>query len=105
MARMDPTLILKAYPWATVLIVLWTLPWKGWALWKAAKRGDRNWFIVILILNTLAILDIIYIFYVSREVAGTDEEDGIENLHTTDSSIETLGGADDSKKEIGQEKK
>jgi len=49
-----------------IVIMLWTLPWKGWALWLAAKRGEKYWFIALLILNTLAILEIIYIFLVAK---------------------------------------
>ena len=48
-----------------ILSALWTIPWKGIALWKAARRGDRSWFIVILIVSTLAILEILYIFFFS----------------------------------------
>lgn len=54
-------------PWVLLLIVLWVLPWKGWALWRAARSKHLRWFIVLLVLNTLAILDIIYIFFFSRE--------------------------------------
>ncbi|OIO49559.1 MAG: hypothetical protein AUJ39_00860 [Parcubacteria group bacterium CG1_02_42_13] len=50
-----------------LLALLWTLPWKGIALWKAAKLSQKNWFIVLLVVNTLAILDIIYIFAVARK--------------------------------------
>ena len=53
--------------WALLLIMLWVLPWKGVALWKAAKNGHKKWFIAILILNTLAILEIIYIFFFSKK--------------------------------------
>ena len=49
-----------------VAVYLWVIPWKGVALWKASKNGQKGWFIVILILNTLAILDIIYIFLFSN---------------------------------------
>jgi len=49
------------------LILAWTLPWKGVALWKAAKNHHQRWFIVLLVLNTLAILEIIYIFYFSKK--------------------------------------
>lgn len=49
-----------------VLVALWTIPWKGYALWIAAKNSHRWWFIALLIINTLAILDIIYIFAVGR---------------------------------------
>ena len=48
------------------LILAWTLPWKGVALWKAAKNGHKKWFIALFLLNTLAILEIIYIFYFSK---------------------------------------
>jgi hypothetical protein len=46
-----------------LIVVIWTLPWKGVALWRAAKKGDSKWFVAMLILNTLAILEIIYIFF------------------------------------------
>ncbi|MEX0934989.1 MAG: DUF5652 family protein [Candidatus Paceibacterota bacterium] len=49
-----------------LLIILWTLPWKGWALWLSARNYHRGWFVVILITSTLAILDIIYIFFIGR---------------------------------------
>ncbi|MEK7077165.1 MAG: DUF5652 family protein [Patescibacteria group bacterium] len=49
-----------------VLGVLWTLPLKGVALWKAAGRKDLYWFIAILVLNTLAVLEILYIFVFSK---------------------------------------
>jgi len=49
-----------------LLILAWTLPWKGVALWKAAKNSHKGWFVALLILNTLAILEIIYIFYFSK---------------------------------------
>ena len=48
-----------------LLSVLWSLLWKGLALWRAAKRGDMWWFIAFLFLNTLGILEIIYIFVVT----------------------------------------
>lgn len=50
-----------------ILIFLWMLPWKGVALWKAAGRGEKKWFIAMLILNTFAILEILYIFVFSKD--------------------------------------
>jgi hypothetical protein len=55
--------------WMTILIVLsivWTLPWKGVALWKSARNKHLVWFIVLLLVNTLGILEIIYIFGFSK---------------------------------------
>lgn len=49
------------------IIAVWTLPWKGIALWKAARSGHKIWFIALLIINTLAILEIIYIFCFSKK--------------------------------------
>lgn len=43
-------------------VMVWSLAWKGWALWKAAKNDSVAWFIVLLLVNTLGILDILYVF-------------------------------------------
>ncbi len=48
-----------------ILLVAWSLLWKGLALWRAAKRADKWWFIAFLIINTLGILEIIYLFAVT----------------------------------------
>jgi len=53
--------------WIIILAIIWTLPWKGIALWKAAKNDDKKWFIALLVLNTLAILEIFYIFVFSKK--------------------------------------
>ena len=52
--------------WLLVAISIWTIPWKGWALWKAAKRNEPWWFVILLVLNTAAILEIIYIFFITK---------------------------------------
>ncbi len=52
--------------WIIFLIILWALPWKGVALWKAARLRDKWWFIALLVINTLAILEILYIFIFSK---------------------------------------
>jgi len=49
------------------LIIVWTIPWKGVALWKAARNSNKKWFIVIFLLNTMALLEIIYIFYFAKK--------------------------------------
>jgi len=56
-----------ANPVLLFLIAIWTLFWKGWALWRAAKNDQRNWFIAILIINTLGILEIIYLNWFSKK--------------------------------------
>ncbi len=49
------------------LLLVWTIPWKGVALWKAARNSHKKWFIVIFLLNTMALLEIIYIFYFAKK--------------------------------------
>jgi len=58
--------------WVLILLTVWVLTWKGFALWKAAQTGSKKWFIAILILNTLAILDILYIFVFSKKTPKVD---------------------------------
>jgi len=48
-------------------IIIWTIPWKGWALWRSARLGHKWWFIVLLVVNTVGILEIIYLFVVSKK--------------------------------------
>jgi methionyl-tRNA synthetase len=50
-----------------VLLAIWTIPWKGYALWLCAKRNQPGWFIVLLILNTVGILEIFYIFKIAKK--------------------------------------
>ena len=50
-----------------VPILLWSIPWKGVALWKAARNSHKWWFIILLVVNTMAILEIIYIYAISRK--------------------------------------
>lgn len=57
-----------------LLAALWTLPWKGVALWTAARRGDQKWFIALLIINTLGLLEILYIFVFSKRLARLEHE-------------------------------
>jgi hypothetical protein len=51
------------------LLVIWSLAWKGLALWKAAREGSKVWFVVLLIVNTLGILDILYLYVFSTKKA------------------------------------
>jgi len=48
--------------WLFLVALLWVLPWKGVALWKAARANSLPWFIALLIINTMGLLEIIYIF-------------------------------------------
>ncbi|HUD03934.1 MAG TPA: DUF5652 family protein [Candidatus Paceibacterota bacterium] len=49
-----------------LLIVLWSVFWKGLALWHSARRDQPIWFVILLVVNTLGILEIIYLFGVLK---------------------------------------
>lgn len=48
------------------IIGIWSLVWKGLALWKSAGQKQPVWFIALLIINTAGILEILYIFIFSK---------------------------------------
>ena len=54
-----------------LLVVLWSIFWKGLALWHAAKRNEAGWFVALLLLNTVGILEMVYLFGVAK-VKGDD---------------------------------
>ncbi len=49
-----------------VLLVIWTMIWKGLALWKAGRKNDMLWFVVLFLISTVGILDIIYYYHISK---------------------------------------
>lgn len=53
-------------PWVIMPMAFWSLIWKGLALWHAAKRNEKWWFIALLIINTVGILEICYLVFVVR---------------------------------------
>ena len=73
--------LLMDYMWVLIILVIWSTPWKGMALWRSARRGHTGWFIVLLVVNTLAILDILYIFIFSEfGIQKSQEQPETENI-------------------------
>lgn len=52
---------------------LWSMLWKALALWRAANLKQKNWFVAILILNTLGILEIAYLFFFAKNKMRLEE--------------------------------
>ena len=50
-----------------IVVSVWSLVWKAWALWLAARRSEKWWFIALLVINTVGILEILYIFLVAKQ--------------------------------------
>ncbi len=49
-----------------LVALIWELVWKMLALWRAARKNDKFWFVVIFVVNSLGLLEIAYYFYLSR---------------------------------------
>jgi len=49
-----------------VLVLIWSYVWKLLALWKSARKGSVAWFVVLALVNTVGILEILYIFVFSE---------------------------------------
>jgi len=45
-----------------IILVLWEVYWKAHALWMAAQKKDKLYFIAILIINSVGILPIYYLY-------------------------------------------
>ncbi len=50
-----------------VVGTLWSIPWKGVALWKASRLSHKKWFIIILVASTFGILEMFYIYFVANK--------------------------------------
>ncbi len=59
---------LQANSYILIIFALWELVWKGFALWKASQNKQRNWFIAILVINTVGILPIIYLKFFQKKL-------------------------------------
>ena len=50
--------------WAIVtLLIVWSVAWKGIALWKAGRHDQLLWFIALLLVNTAGLLEILYLLF------------------------------------------
>lgn len=55
-------------PAAIVLVIslILAIILKGYSLWMASKRDEKAWFVAILILNTIGVLELIYLIFVIK---------------------------------------
>lgn len=67
MEKITTLLTGQNYLYFIAAALLWTIPWKGMALWRSARNGQLLWFVILLIVNTLAILEIIYLIFFSKK--------------------------------------
>ena len=48
-----------------VVAGLWDATWKAVAMWKAARRSQLTWYVLLFVLNTVGVLPIVYVFFVA----------------------------------------
>lgn len=53
--------------WIFLIAFVWSVAWKGAALWRAARNNQMYWFVGLLLLNTVGILEIIYIYVFAKK--------------------------------------
>ncbi len=51
-----------------VVLAIWSTVWKGLALWRAAELRQKWWFVALLFVNTFGLLEIIYLFFITKKV-------------------------------------
>ncbi len=58
------------------ILIIWSMVWKGIALWKAGGNRDKVWFIILFLVNTVGILEILYIFIFSKKSTNKETDGG-----------------------------
>lgn len=58
----DPVFVAISFAAIAVLVFL-----KGAALWRAGRNNQKGWFIVLLVVNTLGLLEIIYLLTAGKK--------------------------------------
>ena len=48
-------------------LIIWSVLWKGLALWRAARLKHIGWYIALLIINTVGIFEIIYLLATNKK--------------------------------------
>ena len=50
-----------------LVLAIWTIPWKLYSVWLAVKNDHKGWFVALILLNTIGILEIFYIFKIAKK--------------------------------------
>jgi len=53
-------------PWFVWTFLIWVLFWKGFALWRASQKKQLIWFMILLSVNSMGLLEIAYILLLNR---------------------------------------
>jgi len=53
--------------WILYPLIIWSVFWKGMALWRAARLRHLGWYIALLVINTAGIFEIIYLIATNKQ--------------------------------------
>lgn len=53
--------LIERYYRLIVPLAVWSITWKSLALWRAARRGEKGWFIAFMVVNTVGVIEILYL--------------------------------------------
>lgn len=53
-----------------IIFVAAIIALKGYTLWHAAKRDEKWWFVALLLINTIGILELCYLYFVVKKWHG-----------------------------------
>jgi len=66
-----------------LVLQIWTIFWKGVALWRSARGDQKYWFvalIALLPLNDLGIIELVYLFKFAKKPLTIEEVKGWLNM-------------------------
>lgn len=46
-----------------LIVAIWDIVWKLLAMWRASKRNEPVWFVLIMIINSMGIVPILYLIF------------------------------------------
>ncbi len=50
-----------------VLLVIWTLFWKAYALWRAGRNNQPVWFFILFVFESIGLLPMIYLRFFQKK--------------------------------------
>lgn len=62
-----------------LILIFWSLVWKGFALWRAVKNDNKIWFVALLIINTAGVLEILYLFVFGKKKTENNSNDNFRD--------------------------
>ena len=64
-----------------VSLAVWEIIWKGFALWKAAQKNQKGWYIALLAINSAGLLSIIYLLKEAKTNRVREDTAELSNNH------------------------